>query len=89
MESKEKKDVRCKGRMPETRKPCEAVLYQTDGEFLYINGLILNQNQRRQRIKCAKCETVASWTRNPKFDKKDSLLPNKFTRKIPPIQKNY
>jgi len=68
MENKKQiKDVRCKGRMPETRKSCNAVLYQSDGEYLYIIGLVLNPSLKVQRIVCDKCGYAMVWKRNEKF----------------------
>jgi hypothetical protein len=81
MGSKEIKDVRCKGRMPETHEPCNVVLYQTDGEFMYINGSILNKGKGKQKVECARCRTIAAWTRHPKYINPDKSLNDKFQRK--------
>jgi hypothetical protein len=61
------KDIRCKGRMPENRKPCEAVLYQSDGEFLYLNGHILNSKLKAQYIICRECGYEMKWKQNKGF----------------------
>lgn len=63
-------DVRCKGRMPDTRRPCEKILYQSNGEFLFILGLILNPELKKQRIKCDNCGYIMSWKRNERYNSK-------------------
>jgi hypothetical protein len=64
---KKMSDVRCKGRMPGTNIPCGKILYQSDGEYLYILGLVLNPELKKQRIKCDNCGYVMSWRRNSDF----------------------
>jgi hypothetical protein len=52
---KQIKDVRCKGFMPETHEKCDAVLYQTDGDFMYdTGGNILNKGKGKQKIECSR-----------------------------------
>lgn len=81
-QNKEIKDICCKGRLPENRQTCDAVLYQTDGEFLYVNGLVLNRGQGRQRIECSICSYVTTWDKSPKYRNMKSLNANKFQRKF-------
>jgi hypothetical protein len=61
--SKQQKDVICKGRMP-NRDLCGQVLYQSDGEYMFILGLTLNPGIKSQRIKCDKCGYVMNWKQN-------------------------
>lgn len=68
MESeKPKYDIVCRGRIPETGKPCQTVLYQSDGEFLYINNLILNDDLVLQYITCSNCGYRMTWRRREEF----------------------
>lgn len=60
-------DIHCKGRVQDTQKLCGAKLYQSDGEFIYINGLILNPDLNEQLIKCDKCGYGMHWQRNSKY----------------------
>lgn len=64
---KKMSDVRCKGRMPDTRRKCEKILYQSDGEFLFISGLVLNPDQNVQKIRCDNCGYLMIWKRNRDF----------------------
>jgi len=67
IETKVKKYISCKGKLP-AGKSCNKLLYQTDGEFMYdVNGSILNKGKGKQKIECARCGSVAFWTRNPKY----------------------
>lgn len=63
MKKKTATDVTCRGRMPGTSKPCENIMYQSDGIYLYIRGLILNPEMKRQRIVCDRCGFVMKWER--------------------------
>lgn len=66
METKIITDVNCKGRYP-SNKPCNSEMYQSDGEFIYINGLILNPDLNEQVIECDKCGYKMHWRRNTQF----------------------
>ena len=57
---KEIKDFRCKGRIPGTNKPCEKVLFKTDGEYIFVdagggNVLEIKLKRRVDLIKCYNC----------------------------------
>jgi hypothetical protein len=59
---KEIKDVRCKGRVPQTSKPCDEILFQTDGEFLMVGGLVVNPDFDVQKVVCC-CGKATVWHR--------------------------
>jgi hypothetical protein len=42
---------------------CGEVLAQTDGKYLYVAGLIINQDEDRQSIGC-KCGRQTVWERS-------------------------
>ena len=69
---KEIKDVHCRGRVPETRQPCNLLLYKSDGEFLIVETkegrqLIINEGLDKQRIKCPSCGYWNTWEKNEKY----------------------
>lgn len=66
--------------MPDTRQPCGAVLYQSDGEFIYIIGLILNPELNMQRIVCDRCGYTMIWKRNEKFMRKANSIERRQRR---------
>lgn len=61
--NKQISDVECKGRMPTGRR-CGKILYQSDGEYLLILGLVLNPEQTLQKIVCDNCGYKMIWKRN-------------------------
>lgn len=63
---KEIKDRRCKGRQPGTSKPCQEIIFQTDGEFLYVGGYIVNSEYATQNVTC-KCGAKNVWRCDPEF----------------------
>lgn len=70
--SMDKNNVICRGRIPETGQPCQTILYQSDGEFLYISNLILNPDLILQYIICDKCGYKMIWRRREEFIKENS-----------------
>jgi hypothetical protein len=82
MKTKTITDVHCKGKMPVTGEICGALLYQTDGEFIYVLGNAINIGLDKQHLKCNKCGYSNVWWRNSEFilpkDKKSDK--NKFKR---------
>lgn len=70
MEKKIIVDVRCLGNLPGTVSvKCDEILYQSDGQFLYIANLILNQELEKQKVVCGKCGFEMIWRRNTEFRK--------------------
>jgi len=81
MKNKQIKDIHCKGYV-RGKEQCQIILYQTDGDFIYVNGSIFNESQREQKIKCGLCGYTNSWSRNGKFISKTKFPTNKFERKF-------
>lgn len=86
MKNQQFEDVTCKGRMPETRQKCEAVIYQSDGNFLKMDGKTVNPDMKIQRIVCDRCGYTMIWKRNDKFLHKDSPSRREKPR---PFQSNF
>jgi hypothetical protein len=60
-------DIVCRGHRAGTGAACQTVLYQSDGMFLYVAGLILNADLIKQTVKCASCGYTMIWRRREDF----------------------
>ncbi len=65
--SNTKHEIFCRGRVTETGEPCQTVIYQSDGEFLYILGNILNYDLDKQSVICSNCGYTMIWRRREEF----------------------
>lgn len=71
---KQKKNILCKGHLPNSNEPCKALICQSDGEFLFVDGKTLNAGQGKQKIECNNCGFETVWKRNAKFIPKVNIL---------------
>lgn len=74
----EKKEVRCKGRIPGSNAICNELIYHSDGQFLFIVGFILNPSMNVQHIVCSNCGYTMVWKRDRKFVGEQNIPVGKF-----------
>lgn len=79
MSNKPIADVICKGRIPGTSRKCENVVYQSDGEFLFVRGFRFNEDLDLQRVKCL-CGYTMVWKRNQEFINKSKSMDRRQRR---------